>query len=132
MHSCVCVRLCVCAFVRLFVRSCVSVCVLVSVCVNAFVRTCLCVCVRVRACVRACVCVHLFGLGSKRKVCMMVVRPLSASSTRGIPAATPALAYWSLPTGSPLQVVCLILGFVCIYVYMYMHVRAGADTWSSF
>ena len=59
---------------------------------------------------------------------MRVGRPLSASPARGSPGATPALAYWSLPTGSPLQVVYLILGFVYIYVYTYMHVRAGADT----
>ena len=78
-------------------------------------------------------CVCLCGWGRKGKGSTRVDRLLSASSARGSTADTPALAYWSSPTGSPLQVVCLtyIFGFVCIYVYMYMHVRAGADTWSS-
>ena len=73
--------------------------------------------------------VYLCVWGKKRKGGTRVGRLLSASSARGSPAATPALAYWSLTTGSPLQVVCLILRFVCIYVSM--HVRAGSDIWSS-
>ena len=70
------------------------------------VYVCACVCVRACVCVSVSVC--LCGWGRKRKGSMRVGRLLSASSAHGSPAATPALAYWSLPIRSPLQVGCIL------------------------
>ena len=44
----------------------------------------------------------------------------------GCPAAMQVLAYWSLPTRSPLQVVCVSYIRLC----MYIHVHVGANTCS--
>ena len=65
------------------------------------------------------------GEGKERST--RVGRLLSASLTCGRPAAMQALAYWSLPTRSPLQVVCVsyIFSFVCI-----IYVQVGANACS--
>ena len=100
-----------CVYVRVFVcvRACVCPKVRVRVSVRVWVRACLCLCAFVccRVCVCTCVCLRLCGWGRKRKGSTRVGRLLSASSTHGSPAATPALDYWSPPTRSPLQVVCI-------------------------
>ena len=57
-----------------------------------------------------CVCVG--GEGKERST--RVERLLSASQTCGRPAAMQALAYWSLTTKSPLQVVCVSCIQLCI------------------
>ena len=68
---CVCVRMYVCACVR--VHLCACVCMRMYVCACAFVCVCVCVCARICVCVLCvcvCVCVH---------TCLMV-RPFCSSS----------------------------------------------------
>ena len=55
------------------------------------------------------------GEGKERS--MRVGRLLSASLAYGRPAAMQALAYWSSPARSPLQVVCVPYIRLCMYIY---------------
>ena len=73
-------------------------------------------------CVYVCVCVG--GEGKERNT--RVGRLLSASLACSRPAAMQDLAYWSLPTRSPLQVVCVSYIRLCMYV----HVHVGANACS--
>ena len=144
-----CVRACICVFVCVRACVCVLVCVYVCMCVVCvYVCWCVCMCVGacvrhnypnhnvsvedavynmyvwVRVCVRACVCAFVW-VGKEKKgeyegweafVSVISPRQPGCHAGFGLLVTTHKISF----TGC----VYLILGFVCVYVYMCMYVRA--------